>query len=139
MVCHPDPTDVVNAAKSIAQHRVTIFCGTSTFLRLYTKNRRVHPLMLDSLRIVVAGAEKLSADVREAFKLKFNKDHLRRLRRNRNHAGGERQSAGPARYPLLAGAARWQKRYRGSGPARQQFPDCRSGKRSPSCRPGKMG
>ena len=74
MVCHPDPTDVVNAAKSIAQHRVTIFCGTSTFLRLYTKNRRVHPLMLDSLRIVVAGAEKLSADVREAFKLKFNKD-----------------------------------------------------------------
>ena len=30
--------------------------------------------MLESLRIVVAGAEKLSPDVRDAFKLKFNKD-----------------------------------------------------------------
>ena len=74
VICHPDPTDVVNIAKAIAKYRATIFCGTSTFLRLYIKNRRVHPLMLESLRIVVAGAEKLSPDVREAFKLKFNKD-----------------------------------------------------------------
>ncbi len=73
MVCHPDPTDAVNIAKAIAKYRATIFCGTSTFLRLYIKNKRVHPLMLESLRIVVAGAEKLSPDVREAFKLKFNK------------------------------------------------------------------
>jgi acyl-[acyl-carrier-protein]-phospholipid O-acyltransferase / long-chain-fatty-acid--[acyl-carrier-protein] ligase len=74
MVCHPDPTDAVNIAKAIAKYRATIFCGTSTFLRLYTKNRRIHPLMLESLRIVIAGAEKLRPDVREAFKLKFNKD-----------------------------------------------------------------
>ena len=74
MVCHPDPTDAVNISKAIAKYRATIFCGTSTFLRLYTKNRRIHPLMLESLRVVVAGAEKLSPDVREAFKLKFNKD-----------------------------------------------------------------
>ncbi len=74
IVCHPDPTDAVSIAKAIAKYRATIFCGTSTFLRLYTKNRRVHPLMLSSLRIVVAGAEKLNNDVREAFKLKFNKD-----------------------------------------------------------------
>jgi acyl-[acyl-carrier-protein]-phospholipid O-acyltransferase / long-chain-fatty-acid--[acyl-carrier-protein] ligase len=74
MVCHPDPTDAVNIAKAIAKYRATIFCGTSTFLRLYTKNRRIHSLMLESLRIVIAGAEKLSPDVREAFKLKFNKD-----------------------------------------------------------------
>ncbi len=74
VVCHPDPTDAVNIAKAIAKYRATIFCGTSTFLRLYTKNKRVHPLMLESLRIVVAGAEKLNTDVREAFKLKFNKD-----------------------------------------------------------------
>ncbi len=74
MICHPDPTDAVNIAKAIAKYRATIFCGTSTFLRLYTKNRRIHPLMLESLRIVVAGAEKLSPDVRDAFKLKFNKD-----------------------------------------------------------------
>lgn len=74
IICHPDPTDVVNIAKAIAKYRATIFCGTSTFLRLFTKNNRVHPLMLESLRIVVAGAEKLNQDVRDAFKLKFNKD-----------------------------------------------------------------
>ncbi len=73
-ICHPDPTDAVNIAKAIAKYRATIFCGTSTFFRLYTKNPRIHPLMFESLRIVVAGAEKLSADVRDAFKLKFNKD-----------------------------------------------------------------
>ncbi len=74
MICHPDPTDAVNVAKAIAKYRATIFCGTSTFLRLYTKNKRVHPLMLESLRIVVAGAEKLNPDVRDSFKLKFNKN-----------------------------------------------------------------
>jgi acyl-[acyl-carrier-protein]-phospholipid O-acyltransferase/long-chain-fatty-acid--[acyl-carrier-protein] ligase len=73
MVCHADPTDAVNIAKAIAKYRVTVMCGTSTFLRLYTKNKKVHPLMLDSLRIVVAGAERLNPEVREAFQLKFNK------------------------------------------------------------------
>jgi acyl-[acyl-carrier-protein]-phospholipid O-acyltransferase/long-chain-fatty-acid--[acyl-carrier-protein] ligase len=48
-------------------------CATATFLRLYSKNKKVQPLMLDSLRIVVAGAEKLSSDVREEFNNKFNK------------------------------------------------------------------
>ena len=73
MVCHADPTDALNIAKAIAKYRVTMLCGTSTFLRLYTKNRKVHPLMLDSLRIVVAGAERLNPEVREAFQMKFNK------------------------------------------------------------------
>ncbi len=73
MVCHADPTDVVNIAKAVSKHRVTVMCGTSTFLRLYCRNNKVHPLMLDSLRIVVAGAEKLNEDVRDAFKMKFNK------------------------------------------------------------------
>ena len=74
VVFHPDPTDVVNIGRAIARYRATIFCGTATFLRLYTRNHRVKPLMLESLRLVVAGAEKLSPDVREAFKLKFNKE-----------------------------------------------------------------
>ncbi len=74
VVFHPDPTDATNIAKLIARYRATIFCGTSTFLRFYTRSSRVHPLMLESLRLVVSGAEKLSPDVREAFKLKFNKD-----------------------------------------------------------------
>lgn len=73
MVCHPDPTDAVGTARAIARYRATVLCSTSTFLRLYTRNKRIHPLMLDSLRIVVAGAERLSPDVREAFGQKFNK------------------------------------------------------------------
>ena len=73
MVCHPDPTDAPGTAKAIARYRATVLCSTSTFLRLYTKNRKVHPLMLDSLRVVVAGAERLAPDVREAFVLKFQR------------------------------------------------------------------
>ncbi len=73
-VCHPDPTDVLNIAKGIGKFRATIFCGTSTFLRLFTRNRKIHSLMLESLRIVVAGAERMSPEVRDAFKLKFNKE-----------------------------------------------------------------
>lgn len=73
MVCHPDPTDAAGSAKAIARYRATVLCSTSTFLRLYTRNRRVHPLMLQSLRTVVAGAERLGPDVRDAFTLKFQK------------------------------------------------------------------
>lgn len=74
VICHPDPTDALNIAKAVAKYQATVFCGTSTFLRLFIRNRHIHPLMLDSLRVVVAGAERLSPEVRDAFKLKFNKD-----------------------------------------------------------------
>jgi acyl-[acyl-carrier-protein]-phospholipid O-acyltransferase / long-chain-fatty-acid--[acyl-carrier-protein] ligase len=73
LVCHADPTDALGVAKAIVKYQVTVMCGTSTFLRLYCRNTKVHPLMLDSLRIVVSGAEKLNKDVRDAFKMKFNK------------------------------------------------------------------
>lgn len=73
LVCHPDPTDAAGIAKAIARHRATIMCGTSSFLRLFTRSAKVHPLMLDSLRVVVAGAEKVDDSVREAFQLKFHK------------------------------------------------------------------
>jgi len=73
MVCHPDPTDALGSAKAIARYRATVLCSTSSFLRLYVRNRKVHPIMLESLRICVAGAERLSPDVREGFALKFNK------------------------------------------------------------------
>lgn len=73
-ICHPDPTDTLTIAKAIAKFQATVFCGTSTFLRMFSLNRRIHPLMLESLRVVVAGAEKLSPEVRDAFKLRFNKE-----------------------------------------------------------------
>jgi acyl-[acyl-carrier-protein]-phospholipid O-acyltransferase/long-chain-fatty-acid--[acyl-carrier-protein] ligase len=73
---HPDPTDGVGIGQLAAKYKATIMCGTSTFFRLYTKNNRVHPLMFESLRLVVAGAEKLREDVRFDFKKKFGKDIL---------------------------------------------------------------
>ena len=76
IVCHPDPTDVVVIAKAAARNEATFLFGTSTFLRLYVKNKRVHTLMLRSLRLVIAGAERLNPDIREAFKSKFNIDIL---------------------------------------------------------------
>ncbi len=72
-ICHPDPTDVLNVAKAIARYKGTILCGTATFLRLYTRNSRIQPLMLNSLRIIVSGAEKLTEEVRNDFELKFKK------------------------------------------------------------------
>lgn len=72
MVTHADPTDALGSAKAIATYNATVLFGTSTFLRLYSRNHKVHPLMLKSLRLVVAGAEKLQEEVRTAFNLKFN-------------------------------------------------------------------
>ena len=74
VICHPDPTDVVGSAKAVAQYKATLMFGTSSFFRLYIRNNKVKGLMLDSLRYVIGGAEKLSQNVRRDFKLKFNKD-----------------------------------------------------------------
>ncbi len=71
-----DPTDGLGIAKMVSRERVSIMCGTSTFFRLYTKNTKIHHLMFDSLRLVVAGAEKLREDVRFEFKKRFGKDIL---------------------------------------------------------------
>ncbi|MEC9340085.1 MAG: acyl-[ACP]--phospholipid O-acyltransferase [Pseudomonadota bacterium] len=74
MVCQPDPTDAKAVARLVARYRVTILLGTSTFLRLYLRSKQVHPVMFESLRVVVAGAEKLSPDVRSGFRDKFGKE-----------------------------------------------------------------
>lgn len=73
VLCHPDPTDAPTIAEAIAQHQVTLMFGTSTFFRLYIRSNRVHPAQLTSLRIVVAGAEKLQDEVRQGFLNKFDK------------------------------------------------------------------
>jgi len=71
-----DPTDGLGIAKMVSREKASIMCGTSTFFRLYTKNTKIHPLMFDSLRLIVAGAEKLRDDVRFEFKKRFGKDIL---------------------------------------------------------------
>jgi acyl-[acyl-carrier-protein]-phospholipid O-acyltransferase/long-chain-fatty-acid--[acyl-carrier-protein] ligase len=73
-VCQPDPTNAGAIGKLVARHHATILCATSTFLRLYTRDRKLVPLMFKNLRLVVAGAERLAPDVRAAFKAKFGLD-----------------------------------------------------------------
>ena len=74
VVCHPDPTDGFGIGKIAAKYRATMLFATATFFRLYVRNRKLHPLMFADLRLVVAGAEKLPDEIREAFKIKFGKE-----------------------------------------------------------------
>ncbi len=67
----PDPTDALSVGKMAARYGATILFGTSTFFRLYARNRKLHPLMFASIRMGVAGAEKLKPEIKEAFRAKF--------------------------------------------------------------------
>lgn len=73
VLCHPDPTDAPTIAEAIAEHRVTVMFGTSTFFRLYIRNSKIQAGQLASLRLLVAGAEKLQDEVRQGFMDKFGK------------------------------------------------------------------
>ncbi|MCS6865116.1 MAG: AMP-binding protein [Gemmataceae bacterium] len=56
VVHHPDPTDARTLARKIAAYRVTLIAGTPTFISAIFD--RAQPGELDSLRIIVVGAEK---------------------------------------------------------------------------------
>jgi len=71
MICHPDPTDGLAIAKLVSKYKGTFLCATATFYRLYARNRKIHPLMFQSLTMVVAGAEKLPLEIRALFKERF--------------------------------------------------------------------
>lgn len=71
---HPDPTDGLGIGKMAAKYEATILLATATFFRLYTRNRKLIPLMFKDLRMVVAGAEKLPREIRDEFKKKFGHD-----------------------------------------------------------------
>ena len=73
---HPDATDAVGLGQTTARYKGTILCATSTLFRLYNRSLKLHPLMFESLRLVVAGAEKLSPMVHDRFKEKFGKSIL---------------------------------------------------------------
>lgn len=70
----PDPTDANLVGKMTAKYHATIMFGTSTFFRLYTKSKKINPLMLKSIRYAVSGAEKLNQAIKKEFKIKFGID-----------------------------------------------------------------
>ena len=73
MACHSQPADSLGIAKTVARFNATILPGSPGTLDLYARNDDIHPLMLNSLRLVVSGSEQLPESVRNAFELKFGK------------------------------------------------------------------
>ena len=71
IVCHADPKDVTTIASVVQKYSGTILVGTPTFLRMYTISKKVSSESMQSLRLVVAGAEKLRPEVRDGFEAKF--------------------------------------------------------------------
>lgn len=70
----PDPTDAQTVGIMATKYKATVMFGTSTFFRIYTRSKRMNPLMFDSLRYVIAGAEKLRDEVKKDFRLRFGKE-----------------------------------------------------------------
>jgi acyl-[acyl-carrier-protein]-phospholipid O-acyltransferase / long-chain-fatty-acid--[acyl-carrier-protein] ligase len=68
-VFHPSPLDSRAIGALVSQHSVTMLLATPTFLNTYT--RRCTPEDFGSLRIVMAGAEKLPDRISIAFEDQF--------------------------------------------------------------------
>ena len=62
---HPSPLDAIAVGALVERFRVTVLMATPTFLQLYI--RRVPPSQFGSLRLVLAGAEKMPDALASAF------------------------------------------------------------------------
>ena len=69
LVTYPSPLDTKRLAELISLHQVDVLLATPTFLRGYMK--RIDPAQLESLKLVVTGAEKLPQNLADAFEEKF--------------------------------------------------------------------
>jgi acyl-[acyl-carrier-protein]-phospholipid O-acyltransferase / long-chain-fatty-acid--[acyl-carrier-protein] ligase len=69
VVSYPTPVDVVKNAELIQRHRVMLLLTTPTFLRGYLK--RAERAQFASVKLLIAGAEKLPLDLADAFEAKF--------------------------------------------------------------------
>ena len=65
LVTNPNPVDVTKNAELIERHHITMLLATPTFLRGYIK--RADRRQLESLKLIVTGAEKLPNVVATAF------------------------------------------------------------------------
>lgn len=69
LVTYPSPLESKRLAELIHQYRVKILLTTPTFLRGFMK--RIEPEALQSLELVITGAEKLPEPLAQAFEEKF--------------------------------------------------------------------
>ena len=67
--CHPSPLDAAAIGSLVERYRVTVLLATPTFLQLYM--RRCTPAQFGSIRLVLAGAEKLPESMALAFEDTF--------------------------------------------------------------------
>jgi acyl-[acyl-carrier-protein]-phospholipid O-acyltransferase/long-chain-fatty-acid--[acyl-carrier-protein] ligase len=68
-VFHPNPLDSIAIGKIVQKNECTVLLGTPTFLAAYI--RKCTKKNFKSLKLVVAGAEKVKKNVKEAFNKKF--------------------------------------------------------------------
>jgi acyl-[acyl-carrier-protein]-phospholipid O-acyltransferase/long-chain-fatty-acid--[acyl-carrier-protein] ligase len=66
---HPNPLDAKGVGQLIEKHRATIIAGTSSFFAMYARGCK--PEQFASLRLAVAGGQKLVPEVATAFKERF--------------------------------------------------------------------
>ena len=69
LVTYPSPLETKRLAELISLHQINVLLATPTFLRGYMK--RIDPAQLESLDLVVTGAEKLPQNLADAFEEKF--------------------------------------------------------------------
>jgi long-chain-fatty-acid--[acyl-carrier-protein] ligase len=68
VIHHPDPTDAGGLARKIGAYRPTLLVGTPTFVSYILE--RSQPGELDSLRLIIVGAEKCPAALTARCKIK---------------------------------------------------------------------
>ncbi len=69
LITYPSPLETKRLAELISLHQIDVLLATPTFLRGYMK--RIDPAQLESLKLVVTGAEKLPQNLADAFEEKF--------------------------------------------------------------------
>ena len=71
VVTSPSPLEAAKNAALIERYRLTVLVAAPTFLRGYL--RKAEPQQLQTLRLIITGAEKLPLDLAESFEQKFGK------------------------------------------------------------------
>jgi acyl-[acyl-carrier-protein]-phospholipid O-acyltransferase/long-chain-fatty-acid--[acyl-carrier-protein] ligase len=71
IVTYPNPLEAAKNAALVERYKLTLLLGTPTFLRVYL--RKAEPHQLRSLRLTIAGAEKLPLDLARHFEERFGK------------------------------------------------------------------
>lgn len=74
VVTYPSPLETAKLAELIEEHQVSLLLATPTFLRGYL--RRARKEQLESVKLVVTGAEKLPKKVADSFEARFGKPVL---------------------------------------------------------------